>query len=150
MGARLPEEHRLAPPPCPLNRTSNDSSSAGGACLSALEPRSFSSALVLVLVAALIFCLLVLSIVTFHIHKSRMKRRKIQRAQEEYERDHRSPGQAERAGFPQGPRMLLGRSSRDCAPSPAAQRSGQADPGPGENSCGDLAGGGSPHSVVLS
>lgn len=143
MGARLPPELWLALPPCPLNRTSN-----GSACLEALEPRSFSSALVLVVLTALIFTLLLLSIATFHIHKRRMKRRKIQRAQEEYERDHRNGCR------PQGAPvlLLLGRPVRDCAPSPAAQpHSGQMDSEEGgESMCAEPAGEDSLHSIVLS
>ncbi|KAJ1113673.1 hypothetical protein NDU88_001915 [Pleurodeles waltl] len=77
-----------------------------------------------------------------------MKRRKIQRAQEEYERDHRS------CGSPQGEPMLLllGRPVQDCAPSPAAQlRSGQMDPEEGgESMCAEPAGEDTLRSIVLS
>lgn len=106
MSARAPKELRLALPPCLLNRTfaSPNASGGGGGDASAPGPgtgagtcvtqvgqqlfQSFSSTLVLIVLVTLIFCLIVLSLSTFHIHKRRMKKRKMQRAQEEYERDH--------------------------------------------------------------
>ncbi|XP_006833866.1 PREDICTED: uncharacterized protein C11orf87 homolog [Chrysochloris asiatica] len=101
MSARAPKELRLALPPCLLNRTfasSNISGNAsargpggGGTCITQVGQQlfqSFSSTLVLIILVTLIFCLIVLSLSTFHIHKRRMKKRKMQRAQEEYERDH--------------------------------------------------------------
>ncbi|XP_049634604.1 uncharacterized protein C11orf87 homolog [Suncus etruscus] len=102
MSARAPKELRLALPPCLLNRTlaaphaggsnaSARSPGAGGTCITQVGQQlfqSFSSTLVLIVLVTLIFCLIVLSLSTFHIHKRRMKKRKMQRAQEEYERDH--------------------------------------------------------------
>ncbi|XP_054581740.1 uncharacterized protein C11orf87 homolog [Eptesicus fuscus] len=104
MSARAPKELRLALPPCLLNRTfaspnasGNGNASArgqgtgGGTCITQVGQQlfqSFSSTLVLIVLVTLIFCLIVLSLSTFHIHKRRMKKRKMQRAQEEYERDH--------------------------------------------------------------
>ncbi|ELR49122.1 hypothetical protein M91_07411, partial [Bos mutus] len=108
MSARAPKELRLgAVPPCLLNRTfaspnasgSGNASARGqgagggssGTCITQVGQQlfqSFSSTLVLIVLVTLIFCLIVLSLSTFHIHKRRMKKRKMQRAQEEYERDH--------------------------------------------------------------
>ncbi|OBS82194.1 hypothetical protein A6R68_23816 [Neotoma lepida] len=104
MSARAPKELRLALPPCLLNRTFashnasggnnagvRNSGAGGGTCITQVGQQlfqSFSSTLVLIVLVTLIFCLIVLSLSTFHIHKRRMKKRKMQRAQEEYERDH--------------------------------------------------------------
>nr|XP_017511920.2 uncharacterized protein C11orf87 homolog isoform X1 [Manis javanica] len=106
MSARAPKELRLALPPCLLNRTFASPTAGGSGNVSARGPgagggggtcitqvgqqlfQSFSSTLVLIVLVTLIFCLIVLSLSTFHIHKRRMKKRKMQRAQEEYERDH--------------------------------------------------------------
>nr|XP_035120356.1 uncharacterized protein C11orf87 homolog isoform X1 [Callithrix jacchus] len=103
MSARAPKELRLALPPCLLNRTFASPNASGSGSMGARGPggsgtcitqvgqqlfQSFSSTLVLIVLVTLIFCLIVLSLSTFHIHKRRMKKRKMQRAQEEYERDH--------------------------------------------------------------
>lgn len=116
MSARAPKELRLALPPCLLNRTfapPNASGSAsaqgpgagGGTCITQVGQQifqSFSSTLVLIVLVTLIFCLIVLSLSTFHIHKRRMKKRKMQRAQEEYERDHCSGNRGGRGLSPAG------------------------------------------------
>ncbi|XP_061902673.1 uncharacterized protein C11orf87 homolog [Entelurus aequoreus] len=60
--------------------------------LGAFPPLSSTLAL-LVLVAVLAGIVLV-SVATFHFHKRRLQKRKIQRAQEEYERDSGSPARA--------------------------------------------------------
>ncbi|XP_007934765.1 uncharacterized protein C11orf87 homolog [Orycteropus afer afer] len=157
MSARAPKELRLALPPCLLNRTfasPNASGNAsargpgggGGTCITQVGQQffqSFSSTLVLIVLVTLIFCLIVLSLSTFHIHKRRMKKRKMQRAQEEYERDHCS-GSRSSQGLPQlgsqapthGKETRLERQSRDsayCAPSNASSSSsslGLQCPGP--------------------
>ncbi|XP_060013925.1 uncharacterized protein C11orf87 homolog [Lagenorhynchus albirostris] len=118
MSAREPKELRLALPPCLLNRTfaspnasgtgnasarSPGAGGGGGTCITQVGQQlfhSFSSTLVLIVLVTLIFCLIVLSLSTFHIHKRRMKKRKMQRAQEEYERDHCSGNRGGR-GLPQ-------------------------------------------------
>uniref|UniRef100_A0A4W4ECV1 Uncharacterized protein n=1 Tax=Electrophorus electricus TaxID=8005 RepID=A0A4W4ECV1_ELEEL len=51
----------------------------------------FSSTVALTLLGIVIIGIIVLSLTTYHYHKSKMKKRKIQRAQEEYERDNCSP-----------------------------------------------------------
>ncbi|KYO44915.1 hypothetical protein Y1Q_0022986 [Alligator mississippiensis] len=113
MSARLSKERRLSLPPCLANRTS-----AGSACVAQVGQlfQSFSSALVLVVLVALILGLVLLSLATFHVHKRRMKKRKMQRAQEEYERDHcssRGPQPGAGAGKPPGRDARLGRAPQD-------------------------------------
>nr|XP_045227008.1 uncharacterized protein C11orf87 homolog isoform X2 [Macaca fascicularis] len=150
MSARAPKELRLALPPCLLNRTfaSPNASGSGntgargpgaggsGTCITQVGQQlfqSFSSTLVLIVLVTLIFCLIVLSLSTFHIHKRRMKKRKMQRAQEEYERDHCS-GSRGGGGLPRPGRQApthtketrLERQPRDspfCAPSNASSSS---------------------------
>ncbi|XP_063300978.1 uncharacterized protein C11orf87 homolog [Pelobates fuscus] len=98
MSPRFSKQLRLSMSPCLLNRTSPSNSTTN--CVTEVEPlfQSFSSTLVLIVLATVIFCLVVLSLSTFHMHKSKMKKRKIEKAQEEYERDHCSP-KAERSHF---------------------------------------------------
>ncbi|XP_056417644.1 uncharacterized protein C11orf87 homolog [Hyla sarda] len=90
MSASISKQLRLSMPPCLLNGTSASNATS---CTTQVEPlfQSFSSTLVLIVLATVIFCLVVLSLSTFHMHKSKMKKRKIEKAQEEYERDHCSP-----------------------------------------------------------
>lgn len=157
MSARAPKELRLALPPCLLNRTfaspnasgSGNASArgpgagggSGGTCITQVGQQlfqSFSSTLVLTVLVTLIFCLIVLSLSTFHMHKRRMKKRKLQRAQEEYERDHCGGNRGGR-GLPQpeggqpatrAGEARLERRARDsafCAPPSAASPS---PPGP--------------------
>ncbi|KAM3935708.1 uncharacterized protein C11orf87 homolog isoform 1-T2 [Leptodactylus fuscus] len=97
MSASISKQLRLSMPPCILNRTSASNTTG---CTTEVEPlfQTFSSTLVLIVLATVIFCLVVLSLSTFHMHKSKMKKRKIEKAQEEYERDHCSP-KAERGNF---------------------------------------------------
>ncbi|XP_066103380.1 uncharacterized protein C11orf87 homolog [Saccopteryx bilineata] len=153
MSAKAPKELRLALPPCLLNRTFASPNASGGGNASARGPgsgggtcitqvghqlfQSFSSTLVLIVLVTLIFCLLVLSLSTFHIHKRRMKKRKMQRAQEEYERDHCSGSRGGR-GLTQAsgpaPTLIkeprLERQARDsalCDPSNASSSSSTPD-----------------------
>ncbi|XP_018411748.1 PREDICTED: uncharacterized protein C11orf87 homolog [Nanorana parkeri] len=90
MSARISKQLTLSMPPCLMNRTSATNATS---CVTEVEPlfQSFSSTLVLIALTTVIFCLVVLSLSTFHLHKSKMKKRKIEKAQEEYERDHCSP-----------------------------------------------------------
>ncbi|KAB0389021.1 hypothetical protein E2I00_007886 [Balaenoptera physalus] len=87
MSAREPKELRLALPPCLLNRTFASPNASGtgnasargpgaggggGTCITQVGQQlfhSFSSTLVLIVLVTLIFCLIVLSLSTFHIHK---------------------------------------------------------------------------------
>uniref|UniRef100_A0A8C5QJV8 Uncharacterized protein n=1 Tax=Leptobrachium leishanense TaxID=445787 RepID=A0A8C5QJV8_9ANUR len=77
--ARLTRQLRLSMSPCLLNRTS-PSKSCSTNCLTEVEPllQSFSSTLILIVLATVISCL-------------KMKKSKIEKSQEEYERDHYSP-----------------------------------------------------------
>ncbi|XP_008831037.1 uncharacterized protein C11orf87 homolog [Nannospalax galili] len=156
MSARAPKELRLALPPCLLNRTFaspnasgsggnagvRSSGAGGGTCITQVGQQlfqSFSSTLVLIVLVTLIFCLILLSLSTFHIHKRRMKKRKMQRAQEEYERDHCSGnhggGGLPRAGVQaptHGKETRLERQPRDsafCTPSNAVSSSTSSSPG---------------------
>ncbi|XP_072810133.1 uncharacterized protein C11orf87 homolog [Vicugna pacos] len=199
MSARAPKELRLALPPCLLNRTFASPNASGSGNASARGPgagggggggtcitqvgqhlfQSFSSTLVLIVLVTLIFCLIVLSLSTFHIHKRRMKKRKMQRAQEEYERDHCSGNRGGRgllqSAGGQAPthakETRLERQARDsasCAPPDASSSSsaglpcrGPCVPSPpppapspqgaqAASSCLDTAGEGLLQTVVLS
>ncbi|XP_077596686.1 uncharacterized protein C11orf87 homolog [Stigmatopora nigra] len=65
--------------------------------LSAAFPPLSSTLALLVLVVALAGVVIV-SVATFHFHKRRLKKRKIQKAQEEYERDSRKAAAAAAGG----------------------------------------------------
>ncbi|XP_034539913.1 uncharacterized protein C11orf87 homolog [Notolabrus celidotus] len=54
----------------------------------------FSSTLALLVLVAVLVGIILVSLATFHFHKRKLRNRKIQRAQEEYERDSRSPARA--------------------------------------------------------
>ncbi|KAF7700126.1 uncharacterized protein C11orf87 homolog [Silurus meridionalis] len=83
------ESLALSIPPC----TSNGTTSANGTCADPTDPlfRSFSSTMVLLVLLSMIAGTILVSLATFHLHKSKMRKRKIQRAQEEYERDSGRP-----------------------------------------------------------
>ncbi|KAG7275020.1 hypothetical protein CRUP_030539 [Coryphaenoides rupestris] len=51
----------------------------------------FSSTAALVVLVAMIAGIVLVSMATFHLHKRKLRKRKIQRAHEEYERDRRRP-----------------------------------------------------------
>ncbi|XP_075878593.1 uncharacterized protein C11orf87-like [Nelusetta ayraudi] len=53
-----------------------------------------SSTLALLVLLAVLVGIVLVSLATFHFHKRKLRNRKIQRAQEEYERDSRSPTRA--------------------------------------------------------
>ncbi|XP_047017650.1 uncharacterized protein C11orf87 homolog [Ictalurus punctatus] len=69
-----------------------------GTCAEKVEPfpPPLSSTFALILLGVAIVGIVALSLTTHHCHKGKMKRRKIQRAQEEYERDQLSPVPAAR------------------------------------------------------
>ncbi|XP_031429713.1 uncharacterized protein C11orf87 homolog [Clupea harengus] len=89
MGTRTSENVALSIPHCTFNGTAQ----TNGTCIEQMDQlfQSFSSTAVLFVLIALIIGIIFISIVTFHFHKSKMKKRKIQKAQEEYERDNCSP-----------------------------------------------------------
>ncbi|XP_053561033.1 uncharacterized protein C11orf87 homolog [Bombina bombina] len=124
MSTEISKHLRLLLPPCILNRTSTSNSTS---CFTEVEPlfQSFSSTMVLIVLATVIFCLVVLSLSTFHMHKSKMKKRKIEKAQEEYEKDHCSP-KAERGSL-YGREMNQASGAQDsaCCTSPTIQRKEQ-------------------------
>ncbi|KAM4045205.1 uncharacterized protein C11orf87 homolog [Anomaloglossus baeobatrachus] len=125
MSASIPKQLRLSVPPCVLNRTSAPNATI---CTTEVEPlfQTFSSTLVLIVLATVIFCLVVLSLSTFHLHKSKMKKRKFEKAQEEYERDHCSP-KAER-GHLYDRMNRQPRNPQDIYNSPNIQRKEQSPP----------------------
>ncbi|XP_067085376.1 uncharacterized protein C11orf87 homolog [Osmerus mordax] len=68
-------------------------SQTNGTCMDQMERffPPFSSTFALIVLVTMIVGIIFVSLATFHFHKRRMRKRKIQRAQEEYERDSRSP-----------------------------------------------------------
>ncbi|KAJ6662369.1 hypothetical protein lerEdw1_012533 [Lerista edwardsae] len=153
MSAKLSKELRLSLPPCLLNRTSGSpNASTSITCIAQVGQlfQSFSSTVVLIVLVTLIFCLILLSLITFHVHKRKMKKRKMQRAQEEYERDHcSSPEAGDPYEIPQGTEpSKLGRATRDssiqCTSAPEPQNT---DPG---RSCLDTDTPGLLQTVILS
>uniref|UniRef100_A0A3B3ZYF5 Uncharacterized protein n=1 Tax=Periophthalmus magnuspinnatus TaxID=409849 RepID=A0A3B3ZYF5_9GOBI len=54
----------------------------------------FSSTLALIVLVLVLVGIILVSLATFHFHKRKLRKRKILRAQEEYERDRRSPARA--------------------------------------------------------
>lgn len=90
MSARTLERPALSIPHCALNGTARTNN---GTCFDRVDQlfQAFSSTVVLFVLIALIIGIIFVSITTFHFHKSKMKKRKIQKAQEEYERDNCSP-----------------------------------------------------------
>ncbi|KFU90973.1 Uncharacterized protein C11orf87 [Chaetura pelagica] len=158
MSAKLSKELRLSLPPCLLNRMSA-TLNASSTCITEVGQlfQSFSSTLVLIVLVTLIFCLILLSLTTFHIHKRKMKKRKMQKAQEEYERDHcsrssssgsRLAGTGMQGEASHGRDSRLGRSPQDsevqCPSPPAAPSSQQA------RACLDTAGSGLLQTVIWS
>ncbi|TSN57731.1 hypothetical protein Baya_9061 [Bagarius yarrelli] len=83
------ESLALSIPPC----NSNGTARANGTCADPTDPlfRSFSSTMVLLVLVAMITGTILISIATFHLHKSKLRKRKMQKAQEEYERDSGQP-----------------------------------------------------------
>lgn len=80
--------------------------------LSLLPP--FSSALALLVLVAVLAGIVLVSMATFHLHKRKLRNRKIQRAQEEYERDSRSPARA--AAEPARPCVIVRPVRGACRP----------------------------------
>ncbi|XP_060941285.1 uncharacterized protein C11orf87-like [Limanda limanda] len=70
----------------------------------------FSSTLALLILVAVLAGVVLVSMATFHLHKRKLRKRKVQRAQEEYERDSRSPtraGGASGGGDPARPCVIV-------------------------------------------
>lgn len=74
-------------------RTTESWRCVNGTCAEKVEPFQplLSSTFALILLGVAIVGIVALSLTTHHCHKGKMKRRKIQRAQEEYEKDQLSP-----------------------------------------------------------
>uniref|UniRef100_A0A3B3T4I3 Chromosome 11 open reading frame 87 n=1 Tax=Paramormyrops kingsleyae TaxID=1676925 RepID=A0A3B3T4I3_9TELE len=89
MSARTSEKLMLSMPHCIFNGTNHNN----GTCIAQVDRifQAFSSTLALIVLVAVIIGIIFVSLTTFHFHKSKMKKRKIQKAQEEYERDNCSP-----------------------------------------------------------
>ncbi|XP_030634660.1 uncharacterized protein C11orf87 homolog [Chanos chanos] len=89
MSARTSEYVALSIPHCTFNGTTR----TNGTCIDQVDQlfQAFSSTVVLFVLIAMIIGIIFISLSTFHFHKSKMKKRKIQKAQEEYERDNCSP-----------------------------------------------------------
>ncbi|XP_036444419.1 uncharacterized protein C11orf87 homolog [Colossoma macropomum] len=90
-------------------------------------PPPFSSTSALTLLGVVIVAIVALSLTTHHCHKGKMKRRKIERAQEEYERDHCSPVPA-RAKPDLGRCTIIRPASRDTEHRPASPGKQSAAP----------------------
>lgn len=89
MSAGSSESLVLSIPPCNANGTAR----TNGTCADPTDPlfRSFSSTMVLLVLVAMIAGTILVSLATFHLHKSKLRKRKMQKAQEEYERDSGRP-----------------------------------------------------------
>ncbi|KAI4891398.1 hypothetical protein NFI96_006447 [Prochilodus magdalenae] len=98
-------------------------------CVEKVEhlPPPFSSTSALTLLGVVIVAIVALSLTTHHCHKGKMKRRKIERAQEEYERDHCSPVPA-RAKPDAGRCTIIRPASRDTEHRPAPSEKQSATP----------------------
>ncbi|XP_028277401.1 uncharacterized protein C11orf87-like [Parambassis ranga] len=94
MTARTAEASGLSVPPHRCHGQVNNGTCAEQ--LSLFPP--FSSTLALLVLVAVLVGIILVSLATFHIHKRKLRNRKIQRAQEEYERDSRSPARAGTSG----------------------------------------------------
>lgn len=107
MAARTSEASGLSvPPPPPPHRCHGAHNN--GTCaeqLSIFPP--FSSTLALLVLVAVLVGIVLVSLATFHFHKRKLRNRKIQRAQEEYERDSRSPARAGASGAPVRPCIIV-------------------------------------------
>ena len=107
MTARSSEASGLS---VPLHRCHGGFQADNGTCaehLSFFPP--FSSTLALLVLVAVLVGIILVSLATFHFHKRKLRNRKIQRAQEEYERDSRSParGGAGASGEPARPCVIV-------------------------------------------
>uniref|UniRef100_A0A4W5LKF4 Si:dkey-35i13.1 n=1 Tax=Hucho hucho TaxID=62062 RepID=A0A4W5LKF4_9TELE len=89
MSARTSENLELSIPHCTFNGTTQ----TNGTCINQVDQlfMAFSSTVVLIVLMAVIIGIIIVSLATFHLHKRKMKKGKIRKAQEEYERDNCSP-----------------------------------------------------------
>lgn len=103
MAARTSEASGLSVPPHRCHGAHNNGTCAEQ--LSIFPP--FSSTLALLVLVAVLVGIILVSLATFHFHKRKLRNRKIQRAQEEYERDSRSPARAGASGEPVRPCIIV-------------------------------------------
>ncbi|XP_040039194.1 uncharacterized protein C11orf87 [Gasterosteus aculeatus] len=120
MTARTPE---ASGPSVPLHRCHGVFQARNGTCA---EPISFfppfSSTLALLVLVAVLAGIVLVSLATFHFHKRKLRKRKILRAQEEYERDRRSPARGE----PARPCVIVRPARREERPSCRDAETGDA------------------------
>ncbi|XP_056140218.1 uncharacterized protein C11orf87-like [Lampris incognitus] len=92
-----------------------------GTCAEQMAPffPPFSSTFALVVLVAMIIGIIFVSLATFHFHKRKLRKRKIQRAQEEYERDSRSSARSNKE--PVKPRVIVRPPGRDAERSAASR-----------------------------
>lgn len=105
MTARTSEASGLS---VPLHRCHGVFKANNGTCaeqLSLFPP--FSSTLALLVLVAVLVGIVLVSLATFHFHKRKLRNRKIQRAQEEYERDSRNPARGGASGEPTRPCVIV-------------------------------------------
>ncbi|XP_026184707.1 uncharacterized protein C11orf87 homolog [Mastacembelus armatus] len=105
MTARTSEASGLSVPP---HRCHGLFQTNNGTCaeqLSLFPP--FSSTLALLVLVAVLVGIVLVSLATFHFHKRKLRNRKIQRAQEEYERDSCSPARTGANGEPARPCVIV-------------------------------------------
>ncbi|XP_030009101.1 uncharacterized protein C11orf87 homolog [Sphaeramia orbicularis] len=93
MATRNAEASGLSVPPL---RCHGSLQANNGTCAEQLSSifLPFSSTLALLVLVGVLVGIIFVSLATFHFHKRKLRNRKIQRAQEEYERDSRSPARA--------------------------------------------------------
>lgn len=101
-------------------RTTESWRCVNGTCAEKVEPFPplLSSTFALILLGVAIVGIVALSLTTHHCHKGKMKRRKIQRAQEEYERDQLSPVPAAR----KADRCVIARPAAGCTEPPPGRQ----------------------------
>ncbi|XP_041055943.1 uncharacterized protein C11orf87 homolog [Carcharodon carcharias] len=106
MSARIHKDLPLSLSSCTGNRNFSQSN---GTCVTEVGKLiySFSATVVLIVLVTLIFGVIAVSLLTFHFHKSKMKKRKMQRAQQEYERDHCSPEAVKGSSPEKGSGMMV-------------------------------------------
>lgn len=105
MTARTSEASGLSVPPHRCNGLLQANNGTCAEQLSLFPP--FSSTLALLVLVAVLVGIILVSLATFHFHKRKLRNRKIQRAQEEYERDSRSPARAGASGEPARPCVIV-------------------------------------------
>ncbi|XP_078078958.1 uncharacterized protein C11orf87 homolog [Mustelus asterias] len=132
MSARIHKALPLSLSSCAGNRNFSHNN---GTCVTEVGKLiySFSATVVLIVLVTLIFGVIAVSLLTFHFHKSKMKKRKMQRAQQEYERDQGSPEAAKGSPPERGSAVMLSPAPRAAAAAAPCSHSNThtLHPGPG-------------------